>query len=472
MARRRENDIASTVTETVRRYIRAHEMLLGGESILLAVSGGVDSMAMLELLSRIGGPLGSNIGVAHFDHGLRPKGGEDADFVREVARRIRLKVFVGAADIRKIVEEGGGSVEEVARRERYAFLERIARRHNYDVVMTGHTADDNAETLLMNLIRGTGVTGLAGIPATRRLGGNIILARPLLGLSRADVEAFAGDIRLEWREDETNASNEFTRNRVRQELMPVLKKFNPSILDVLNTTAGLMRDVDRYLSGVVDSSIEATMNGETKPGERAAVNAVRLRHLHPAVRGEVVQRIISDTFSIPPVSSRTIERVLDLMWKDTGARASLGGRHEALRDRENIVFYRRPIVIRDIDREFVPGEEIEAGEMLLSTSFIEGKPDFTSDSAVEFINAENISGRLVIRSWREGDAFQPIGMKGQEKKLSDFLIDRKVPLDRKGEVLVIADGDAIIWVCGMRLDERYRVEKDTGRILRMEYRPL
>lgn len=471
MARRRENDIASTVTEAVRRYIRAHEMLLGGESILLAVSGGVDSMVMLELLSRIGGPLGSNIGVAHFDHGLRPKAGEDADFVREVARAKRLKIFVGSADIRKIVEDGGGSIEEVARRERYAFLERIARRHDYNVVMTGHTADDNAETLLMNLVRGSGVTGLAGIPPTRRLGGEIILARPLLGLPRADVEAFAGHVRLEWREDETNASNEFTRNRVRQELMPVLKKFNPSILDVLNTTAGLMRDVDRYLSGVVDSSIEATLKDEIKPGERAGIDAIRLRHLHPAVRGEVVQRVISDTFSIPPVSSRTIERVLELMWKDTGARASLGGRHEALRDRENIVFYRRPIVVRDIDREFVPGEEIEVGEVVLSTSFIQGKPTFSSDGAVEFVNADNLPDRLVIRSWREGDTFRPLGMKGQEKKLSDFLIDRKVPLDRKGEVLVIADGDTVIWVCGMRIDERYRVEKDTGRVLRMEFRP-
>src|SRR5690606_4182117 len=160
--------------------------------------------------------------------------------------------------------------------------------------------------------------------------------------------AFADHLRIEWREDKSNASPEFTRNRVRQKLMPVLKEFNPAILDVLNTTAGLMRDVDRYLSGVVDSALEATLSEETKQGERAAIDAIRLRHLHPAVRGEVIQRVISDTFSIPPVSSKTIDRVLGLMWKDTGARASLGGRHEALRDRNNIVFYRRPIVVRDI----------------------------------------------------------------------------------------------------------------------------
>lgn len=465
-------DIVSEVTEAVRRFIRSHEMLLGGESLLLAVSGGVDSIVMLELLSRIAGPLGSNIGVAHFDHGLRPTSGADADFVRELARKMRLKAFVGSADIRKIVEDGGGSIEEVARRERYAFLERIARRHKFNVVMTGHTADDNAETLMMNLLRGSGVTGLAGIPPTRRIGSEVILARPMLGITRRQVEEFAAHLRLAWREDESNASQEFTRNRVRAELMPVLRDFNPAILDVLNTTASLMRDVDRYLSGVVDASLETVLVEETRQGERTSIDAMKLRHLHPAVRGEVVQRVVSDTFSIPPISSKTVERVLGLMWKDTGARASLGGRHEALRDRDRIVFYLRPVVVRDIDKEFVPGDEVEAGEMLLTTSLIDGKPTFSSDSAVEFVAADALPEKLTIRSWREGDIFRPLGMKGKEKKLSDFLIDRKVPLDRKGEVLVVADGEAILWVCGMQIDERYRIGPETKRSMRMEFRSL
>ena len=469
MAKRKEPDVLRTITESVRKYLRTHEMVLGGESILVGVSGGVDSMVLLDLVNRIAGPLGITVGVAHFDHQLRPSSGADADFVREAARSLRLKSYVASGDINKIVEDGGGSIEEVARRERYAFLERIARRHKFSVVMTGHTADDNAETVMMNLLRGSGVTGLSGIPPTRRLGDGVILARPMLELTRADVESYAEKRGIDWREDESNSSHDHTRNRIRGELMPMLRTFNPAILDVLNTTAGLMRNVDRYLSGVVDSAVENAVAGEIRREERSSLDVATLRHLHPAVRSEVVQRVISNTFAIPPVSARTVDRVLGLMWKDTGARASLGGRHEALRDRGTIVFYKRPVVVRDVDKEFVPGEEVEVGDMLLKTRFIKGKPKFTSETDIEFVSADEISGKLTLRSWREGDVFCPLGMKGKEKKLSDFLIDEKVPLDRKGEVLVVADGDKIVWICGMRVDDRYRVVKDTNRIMKLEF---
>lgn len=471
MARRKEPDILQTLTESIRKYIRTQEMVFGDESILLAVSGGVDSIVLLDLLDQITRPLGVTLGVAHFNHKLRSDADADAEFVREAARARKIKSYVASADIRKLVEEGGGSIEEAARRERYAFLERIARRHKYSVVMTGHTADDNAETVVMNLIRGSGVTGLAGIPPTRKLGTSVILARPMLGTTRENVEAYAHRAGLKWREDESNKSREFTRNRVRQELMPVLQTFNPAILDVLNTTASLMRNVDRYLSGAVDSAVEAALSEEIKREERSSLNVTTLRHLHPAVRGEVVQRVISDTFAMPPASSRTVERVLGLMWKDTGTRASLGGRHEALRDRDSIVFYKRPIVLREIDKEFVPGEEIEAGDILLATSFIEGKPKFSAEPSIEFVSADNLSDRLVLRSWREGDVFCPLGMKGKEKKLSDFLIDEKVPRDQKGEVLVVADGEKIVWVCGMRVDERFRVDRKTKRVMKLEINP-
>lgn len=469
MAKRKEPDVVRSITESVRKYIRTHEMVLGGESILLGVSGGVDSIVLLDVINRVAGPLGITVGVAHFNHKLRPTSEEDADFVRERARALRLKPYVASGDIKQIVEEGGGSIEEVARRERYAFLERIARRHKFSVVMTGHTADDNAETVMMNLMRGSGVTGLSGIPPSRWLGEDVILARPMLGLTRLEVEEYAEKRGLEWREDESNSSHDFTRNRIRAELMPLLRTFNPGILDVLNTTAGLMRNVDRYLSGVVDSAVENALAAEIKREERSALDVTTLRHLHPAVRSEVVQRVISNTFAIPPVSSKTVDRVLGLMWKETGARASLGGRHEALRDRGSIVFYRKPIVVREVDKEFVPGEEVEAGDFLLTTSFIKGRPKFSSDTSIEFVNADEISGKLTLRSWREGDVFCPLGMKGKEKKLSDFLIDEKIPLDRKAEVLVVADGEKIVWICGMRVDERYRVVKDTARVMKLEF---
>ncbi len=468
--RRKKRDLVGTFAERFREALRSHEILLGGESVLLAVSGGVDSMLLLAAIDRIAPALNLTVAVAHFDHRLRAESGEDAEFVREQAHARQMKSYIGSADIKEIAREGGGSIEEVARRERYAFLERLARRHTFDVVMTGHTASDNAETLLINLMRGSGVTGLAGIPPTRRLGDSAILARPLLGFSADEVREIAERTALEWREDPSNGSAEFTRNRVRNELLPMMEGLHQGIVGTLNRTARLMLDVDRYLSNIVDAAVEGVRGTTSKGGDRVTLDVAMLRHLHAALRGEVLQRILSESFVLPPLPGGTIDRVLRLLWKETGARAPILGRIEALRDRDTLVLVRRPIVVRQVDRNFTPGEEIEVGNLVLTSEIIDGRPAFATDQQIEFVDAGDFSNQLVVRSWRDGDAFRPLGMKKGEKKVSDFLIDEKVPLDRKSEVLVITDADRIIWVCGMRIDERFRVKRTSKKILKLELR--
>lgn len=458
--------------ESVRRFMRRTEMIIGGENVLLAVSGGIDSIVLLDVMARFAPALRLRINVAHFDHGLRESSAKDAEFVRDVCQQYGIKPFLGNANIRRMADEEGRSIEETARRERYAFLERIAKRHRFDLVMTGHTATDNAETLLMNLLRGSGVTGLAGIPPTRRLAGICLLGRPMLECTREEVEAYAEARKLKWREDESNNSIEFTRNRIRHELMPVLKQFNPNLTATLNTTAGLMRDFDRYLSTAVETAARNAVVGEPVQNERVVMDIRQLKHLQPAIRGEVIQRVMADTFSTLPLSYAAVERCLELLWKETGMRANLGGRFEGLRDRDNLVLMKNPPIVREVDKTFRPGQTVEAGEVMLVTSVMDRENvRFTSNPKIEFIDADNLPERLTIRSWREGDRFYPLGMKG-EKKLSDFLIDTKVPLDRKRQVLVVTDGKQILWVCGMRMDERYRVGKETKRVLKMELRKL
>lgn len=468
----KESNTIEALLESTRRFMRRSEMLCGGESVLLAVSGGVDSVLMLEVITRLARPLRLKVGVAHFNHNLRDSSEKDAEFVANLAQSYGVKPFMASGDIRRIADEEGGSIEEIARRERYAFLERIARRHRFDAVATGHTANDNAETLLMNLLRGSGVTGLAGIPPIRRLSGKTFLVRPLLETLRKDVEAYASLLDLKWREDESNQSLDYTRNRIRHELMPLLEKFNPGAVSTLNTTAGLMRDFDRYLAGAVETAARVVTVGEPVVGERIELDVGQMKHLQPALRGEVVQRVMAENFQVPPLSYVAVERALGLLWKDTGARASLGGRLEGLRDRDNLVLLKHPPVIREVDKSFKPGQTVEVFDRSLVTSFVDAKDvRLTANSKVEFIDADTLPGQLTLRSWREGDRFHPLGMKG-EKKLSDFLIDGKVSLDKKRQVLVVTDGKNIIWVCGMRLDDRFKVGKETKRALRMELRTL
>ena len=468
----KKSDTIEVLLESVRRYMRRSEMICGGESVLLAVSGGVDSVLLLEVMARLAQPLRLKIGVAHFNHNLRETSGRDADFVASLAQSHGIKPFIASGDIRKMADDEGRSVEEVARRERYAFMERIARRHRFDMVATGHTANDNAETLLMNLLRGSGVTGLAGIPPIRRLSGNTYLIRPLLETLRKDVEKYAQMIGLKWMEDETNRSLDYTRNRVRHELIPLLEKFNPAVVPTLNTTAGLMRDFDRYLAGSVETAARVATIGEPVLDERVELDVSQMKHLQPALRGEVIQRVMTENFQALPLSRTAVERALGLLWKETGARASLGGRFEGLRDREKLVLLKHPPVIREVDKTFKAGENVEVFDLTLVTQFVEGKDvRLTANNRIEYIDADSLPEHLVLRSWKEGDRFHPLGMKG-EKKVSDFLIDGKVPLDKKREVMVVTDGTNILWVCGMRIDDRFKVGKETKRALKLELRWL
>lgn len=446
-------------------------MILGGERILLAVSGGVDSMVLLDMIVRIAQVHRLQVGVAHFDHGLRgEESREDAAFVVDQAKLRGVKSYVGHGDVKKYAQDHKLSIEEAARKCRYAFLERVARKHGFAIVMTGHTADDNAETLLMNLLRGTGVSGLAAIPPIRILAKGVILTRPLLGMERSEIETYAAEAEVAWREDGSNTSSKFTRNRVRRDLMPLLKDFNPSIVATLNTTAEIMRGLEQYLSQTVEVAMKRVVL--IQDPERVELSINHLKHYLPAIQAEVVQRAIAKNFHLPPFSYGAIMRALGLMWKETGSKAELGGSISAVRDRDSLCVRRELPPPETVEKRFEPGQTVTASRILLKTKRVDrSHVKLNKKPTLEFVDIAKLSGApLTIRSWREGDRFHPLGMEG-EKKVSDFLIDQKVSLDKKAAVMVVTDGDRIVWVCGMRMDERYKIEETTEHALRLEIVP-
>jgi len=455
--------------QKTRRYVRQNEMLLGGERVLLAVSGGIDSMVMLDLIARLAPPMKVHCAVAHFDHGLRGEESKrDAELVVEEAKKRGLRTYVARGDVARVAAQSKLSVEDAARRVRYQFLARVARKNDYSVVMTAHTANDNAETVIMNLLRGTGVSGLAGIPPTRSLVDQVLLVRPLLGMERSELERYASEVELSWREDASNESMEHTRNRVRHDLIPVLAGFNPSIVTTLNSTAAIMRGLEQYLSHAVDLAISKVQLGMTE--ERLELSITRLRHYLPAIQTEVIQRLVSKSFDLPPIPYAAVERIVGLLWKDPGARTDVGGGITAVRDRESLLILNEPPLPVPYERAFAVGESVQTDRFLLNTEPLERRRvRFTRNSNIEYVDADKIPTTLTLRSWRDGDRFQPLGMVG-EKKVSDFLTDIKVSVDKKKEVLVVADGDTVIWVCGLRLDDRFKVTSATERAVRFEVR--
>lgn len=458
-----------TYLQKIRRFIRQHEMLLGKERVLIAVSGGLDSMVLLDIMARLAPTFQIELSVAHFDHGLRGEASqEDAGFVIEQAKLRGLKTYVGRGDVKKLASQLRLSVEEAARKARYQFLERVAQKHGYGMVLTAHNANDNAETVLLNLIRGTGVRGMAAIPPLRSLAEGVMLGRPLLGEERFELEAYAADAGLEWREDATNQSTQFTRNRVRLELLPKLAEFNPAIVSTLNVTAEIMRGMDQYLGSAVEAAMKrvVTETGE----EKINLSIHQLKHYLPAIQAELLQRVISRTFDLPPISYGAVERTLSLVWKETGSKVELGVGLNASRDRDSLIIHCEPPPSVQVNRNFQPGETVQTEYGTIVSERLErANVRFTRNSNIEFVDADKISETLTIRTWRDGDRFRPLGLNG-EKKVSDFLVDSKVSMERKRSVLVVADGDTIIWVCGMRLDDRYKVEPATRNVVRLEMR--
>lgn len=445
-------------------------MTLPGDRVLLGVSGGIDSMVLLDVMARLAPSLEIELGVAHIDHGLRgAEGEEDVFFVVDQGGARRLRTWVARADVRKIARERKLGVEEAARMARYSFFTRVARKGKFTTVMTAHTADDNAETLLLNLLRGAGVRGLAAIPASRPLVERVVLARPLLDIDRAGIEAYAAEMGIPWREDKSNAEDIYTRNRVRHELLPLMKQFNPGVVGTLNTTSAIMRELAVYIDEAVEGALAHA--AEIKPGESVQFHVRHLRHLQPAMRGEVVQQGFARAFDSQPLPYAAVTRALALLDGATGARAELLGGISAVRDRDLVIVRPDRAPERQPERYLIPGETIVFNGQTLETTVIE-RADlrFARDPFTEFIDLDKIANpRLTLRAWREGDRFHPFGMEG-EKKISDYLVDTKVPRDKKGRVAVLADGDMVVWLCGLRLDDRYRVDSSTQRVLQLVLR--
>jgi tRNA(Ile)-lysidine synthase len=292
-----------------------------GEVVLLALSGGADSVALLDALCLLRRRRGFRVAAAHLDHRLRPGSGDDAAFCRALCERLDVPLHVGQADVAARARREGGGLEQAARRERYGFLRRVQREIGAVAIAVAHTRDDQAETLLMHLLRGSGATGLGGM---RPRGGAVL--RPLLGLSRREVLAHLRERGLAWCEDPTNADPGLLRNRVRHELLPYLEaRFNPRLRDGLARTAGLLADEAAYLRAQADALLEriATFDGEAVELEHAW-----LARVPAAVARVAIRQALLRAGGLRGVRAVHVERILALAGATTAGRLPLPGGRE------------------------------------------------------------------------------------------------------------------------------------------------
>jgi tRNA(Ile)-lysidine synthase len=442
------------LVETVRSTTRDRGLFKGGETVVVAVSGGPDSMAMLHALWRLAPELRLTLHVAHFDHRLREDSAADAAFVARAAATLGVPATVRAADSGDPVR--GLSPEEVARERRYAFLEEVADSIGATAIATGHTLDDQAETVLMRAIAGTGVHGLGGIPPVR---GRVV--RPLIDARRTDTEALCRALKLRPRRDPTNADPSFVRNAVRRDLVPViLERFNVRTVEALARLADLARDDDALLDELASNALPVE---QERSGTRVDVAA--LLALHPALQRRVIRLIV-------PLDAEHTERVLRFARSGrTGQAIDLPSPLNARLEYGSLLIGRAPSRVDPavpVTLE-VPGTtDLPPWSMRMHSWVGDEAPSGWPDGRRSCVlDADGAGASLVVRRPRKGDRFRPLGMT-RSKKLGDYFTDAKVPRSERERVAVVTAGADVAWVVGHRIDDRFKVTPDTTRYLWLE----
>ncbi len=452
--------------QKVGAFMRRHELWPGGGPLVVAVSGGPDSMALLLILAQLARRRNVTLHVAHFDHGLRGDAVSVAEsaFVAAAAESMALPFSAGAGDVTGRARRDHLSLEDAARRERYAFLSGVAAATGATRVATGHTASDQAETVLLNLVRGSGLDGLAAMspdgawPLSGSAG--LRLVRPLLCLTRDETLAYCAAAGAEPLQDESNASADFRRNRVRRELLPLLRDLNPRIDEALVRLADAVRDDASYLDEMAQGAVVhddgASLSRAWFATAPASLRARAVRVALESVAGDrqgFSARNVADVETLAR-DGRTGDRI-DL---PRGVQVVLGW--DAIEFRCHSEASRLP------DGEVclpVPGEAC-FGDLLVAA----GESPIAEDTAHVRVDAAAVGGGLVVRRRMAGDRFQPSGMP-REKKLQDFFVDAHVSRDRRDALPLFVSPRGIVWIGGLRIADWARPREDRETVM-LSYR--
>ena len=452
--------------ERVRRSLRRHALARAGSRVLVALSGGADSVALLHLLRGLEAQ-GELVvaGAAHLNHLLR---GADADqdeaFCAALAARLNIPFVAERIDVAELARREKRSVEDAARLARYAFLERAADRLGADEIAVAHTRDDQAETFLLRLLRGSGTRGLGGIhPRAGRV------VRPLLDIEREDLRRFLAEHHEPYREDASNADVAILRNRVRHELMPFLEsRFSPAITDVLARNATLAREDEDFLRReAIETARGIVLTDDGSNGEGLRIDARALRSAPRALGSRVAHDVLCHLAGSRPVSFDHVQRLLALATEGgRDASISLPGQH-AVREGDVILLRSGPPAPGAEANSFsfplsIPGEveSVSQGWAIVAEQAGTdggGSRRYSAKGPEVAVAAAAVALPLGIRNRRPGDRFHPLGAPGT-RKLQDFLVDRKVPREDRDRLPLVVDArDRIVWVVGHSVAEGFRV---------------
>ncbi len=468
--------------QTVEETIAAYGMLKPKDSVIIGVSGGPDSVALLHVLFLIAPRFSLKLGVAHLNHCLRRNDSDkDAQFVELLAKKYDLSFYTHKTDVRKYRIDNKLSLEEAARRVRYTFLNNVASTMKYNKIAVGHHSDDNAELILMNIFRGSGTKGLSGIPPVR----DHKIIRPLITLNRSEIIDFLSQNKIDYITDASNTDTKYFRNRVRHDLIPLLKTaYNPKISDTLNRLSSIIRSEEEWIDDVVHPFYEKTVLDVQK--NYIILSVSMLNRYHPALKRRIIRMTIEKIKGdLRRIRFVNINSAIGLLEKrpDYG-KVDLPDRIRIQRDRDALYVIKEKRILRDVSEKYGHSDtfafeyQIEKFESVLireigaAIKFTEIRMEKVLDyrytgQHTGFFDKETISFPMVIRNFRPGDAFKPLGVGGTQK-LKKYFIDKKVPRNERIKCPILLSRGKIIWVVGHRIDESVKVMPSTRNVLKVE----
>ncbi len=440
--------------ERLHAFILTHQLISPNDRIFAAVSGGVDSMVLLDLLHKLSAEIPFQLQIIHINHGVRGAASDaDEALVKKQAKRQHLPF-----ESKALSGLHRDSSEDEMRRARYAAFEEILQRYSASKIATAHHLNDQLETFLMRLAKGAGLKGLSAIPVTRER-----FIRPLLAFRRSEIETYAAQNNIAFREDHTNADVSKLRNHIRHTLVPAFNEvFGNSFYNGFNKSHEKIQKHQLLFRQENERLFEkfVKLNGSETRLKNSDYSG-----LPPLRRRAVFQYCISQANPLTLSASDDLWQAFDrfVSGSSTGARFQAGKTLFVLKNREVLLFYQaepQPV----FPAELYPGDSVSWGKYTIRLQAVKDEDVVLNNaSAQEFFCADRVLFPLTVRAWQEGDFFYPLGMKGK-KKISDFFIDQKIDENQKNSIPLVCSGKEIVWVAGMRLDNRFKINETCNKI--------
>ncbi len=443
--------------EKIIRFIETNRLIEKGERVLVAFSGGPDSVFALHFLKKFQKKYSIELAAVHFNHGLRGmEADEDQKFAAEFCSNLGVAFYSSKLNVKKLAKEKKLSIEEAARKLRYQYLDKLCKKNSFDKIVTAHNLSDNTETVLMNLLSGTSASGLSGIPPQR---GNII--RPILCLTKQEILVYLQKNRIPFRIDPSNLSDDFKRNFIRNRILPLLRgKINP-LLDeaVFRTTSNLKSQLVNLEKGM-----NYFLSEFSSLKENGFLIRLKIIDVFGEIPGELLKLFLEKNFAYE-FTHDDYEKINSLAKNQKGKKINLSGGISVYKESEILLFQKEKENLPE-QIEINVGGRVRFGGRTFGIDEAAIEENLSGKKAYELISAEGLDEKFLLRTWKHGDIFKPLGFKGA-KKVSDFLTDAKIAASVKKEQIVLLNRNKIVWVAGLRISDEVKITNKTKRVYKL-----